>query len=388
MSYSKNQTLNEILKKIDLTKTQRERAKELYTNLCKSIEQKSGLKINFYSQGSFATKTAIRPFDNDKDKSYDVDVICEVQNLDKNISPEDLMNTFEVALKKGGYHNYKRWDKCFTVNYAENDDVDFSIDIIPAVSESRETISKIERETKRVDLVGTSIAIPDVSQKRIGWISNNPNGYKQWFREQTETYERNYSDMAGRSLVASIEELPEDSASNMMRNVIKILKRLRDVYFSRSRAEGKPSSIVITTIVARIANKYIFSSDEFTLLKQVVGELKQLEGFTKGKTIESSLDNGYRIAEIISLEGKTWSLKNPANGLDNILSSWNENSNAAKNFFKWVNDLDNMINNQGSMEMSDSLKRELLYNSFNLRDTNVTEAVYKVNPLKISPWSR
>ena len=50
MSYSKNQTLNEILKKIDLTKTQRERAKELYTNLCKSIEQKSGLKINFYSQ--------------------------------------------------------------------------------------------------------------------------------------------------------------------------------------------------------------------------------------------------------------------------------------------------------------------------------------------------
>ena len=99
-------------------------------------------------------------------------------------------------------------------------------------------------------------------------------------------------------------------------------------------------------------------------------------------------DNGYRIAEIISLEGKTWSLKNPANGLDNILSSWNENSNAAKNFFKWVNDLDNMINNQGSMEMSDSLKREMLYNSFNLRDTNVTEAVYKVNPLKISPWGR
>ncbi|MEK5189016.1 hypothetical protein MKX69_09645 [Enterococcus sp. FSL R5-0957] len=91
-------------------------------------------------------------------------------------------------------------------------------------------------------------------------------------------------------MVASIEELPEDSASNMMRNVIKILKRLRDVYFSRSRAEGKPSSIVITTIVARIANKYTFSSDEFTLLKQVVGELKQLEGFTKGKTIESSLD--------------------------------------------------------------------------------------------------
>ncbi|MFC7054790.1 hypothetical protein ACFQOY_02290 [Enterococcus alcedinis] len=87
MTYKQNEKLSKALEKIDLTNTQIERAKELYTNICNAIIKKSGLNISFYSQGSFATKTTVRPFENGKDKSYDVDVICEVQNLDKTIPP-------------------------------------------------------------------------------------------------------------------------------------------------------------------------------------------------------------------------------------------------------------------------------------------------------------
>lgn len=70
--------LKKILDKVDLTQTQRNRATELYTNVCNAIEEKSGLDISFYPQGSFATKTAIRPYKNGRDQAYDVDVICEV----------------------------------------------------------------------------------------------------------------------------------------------------------------------------------------------------------------------------------------------------------------------------------------------------------------------
>lgn len=50
---STKEQLQKILEKVDLTKTQRDRAIELYTNVCKIIEEKSGLDISFYAQGSF-----------------------------------------------------------------------------------------------------------------------------------------------------------------------------------------------------------------------------------------------------------------------------------------------------------------------------------------------
>ena len=43
--------LRKILEKIDLTKTQRDRAIEIYTNVCRAIEDKIGFTISFYPQG-------------------------------------------------------------------------------------------------------------------------------------------------------------------------------------------------------------------------------------------------------------------------------------------------------------------------------------------------
>lgn len=63
------------LEDIELTKTQRERAVTLYTHLCEGIQAR-GLNISFYPQGSFALKTAVRPFAKGKEQAYDVDVIC------------------------------------------------------------------------------------------------------------------------------------------------------------------------------------------------------------------------------------------------------------------------------------------------------------------------
>lgn len=52
--------LEKIVEKIDLTATQRQRAIDLYTHLCETIEGSVPFDINFYAQGSFATKTAVR----------------------------------------------------------------------------------------------------------------------------------------------------------------------------------------------------------------------------------------------------------------------------------------------------------------------------------------
>lgn len=386
MAYKKNEKIHEVLSKIDLTQTQRERAEELYTNICKAIIRTSGLDIRFYSQGSFATKTAVRPFKDGKDKSYDVDVICEVQNLDKSIAPSELMDIFENAIDSAGYYKYKRWEKCFTIEYAKIDDIEFTIDIIPSVNESSETIEKIKKETERIELVETSIAIPDVTPSYNKWISNNPLGYKLWFEDQTQAYEKKYTELRKGFFDSTIDELPEDVATNLMRNVIKILKRLRDVYFSRAGNQMAPSSIIITTVVAKLANKLTYAQDEFTLLKAVVSELQQLESFSRGKSIQESWNEGFRISEVISLDNGQWILKNPANGLDNILSSWNEEKQAARDFFYWVSDLRSLVENLDSENIEDIRKSEILYDSLDLNYSSIKSADFKVNAAKSSPW--
>ena len=386
MTYKQNEKLSKALEKIDLTNTQIERAKELYTNICNAIIKKSGLNISFYSQGSFATKTTVRPFENGKDKSYDVDVICEVQNLDKTIPPSTLMDIFEEAIDSAGYYNYTRWDKCFTVDYAKIDGIEFAIDIIPSVAESNDKLEEIKKETEHIELVNTSIAIPDVTDNHNQWISNNPIGYKSWFETQTQKYERKYLNFRKSIYESSIEELPEDNATNLMRNVIKILKRLRDVYFSRSKSQSSPSSIVITTLVAKLANRISYAEDEFSLLTSVIKELQQLERFNRGVSIQKSLDEGFIISNVIQFNDGYWILKNPANGFDNILSSWNENTSASQDFFNWVADLQELIDNQTSSTIEDVRKSEILYDSLSLNFSSIKPSDFNVNTSKASPW--
>ncbi|MGD1370347.1 hypothetical protein ACLIMR_15710, partial [Enterococcus faecium] len=55
------------------------------------------------------------------------------------------------------------------------------------------------------------------------------------------------------------------------------------------------------------------------------------------KTLSQSTEiTGYPISNIIKRDNGEWNMANPANGNDNILSSWNEDENRAKEFFKWV----------------------------------------------------
>lgn len=207
-----------------------DRATELYTNLCKTIEEKMGLNINFYPQGSFATKTAVRPYRNGKDQAYDVDVICEVDIPKDSILPNNLKDVFKNALNESRYStSMTEWDKCFTIEFKEKDGVEFSIDIIPSVPENMITKHELSSITEKSFLVETSIAIPNT--KTNTWLTNNPKGYIKWFEEEIAKFHKNYIvDRNMDGIFASIEDLPDDDSSNMLLDVIKVLKRTRDVF--------------------------------------------------------------------------------------------------------------------------------------------------------------
>lgn len=328
--------LKNILEKVDLTKTQVDRATELYTNLCKTIEEKMGLNINFYPQGSFATKTAVRPYRNGKDQAYDVDVICEVDIPKDSILPNNLKDVFKHALNESRYStSMTEWDKCFTIEFKEKDGVEFSIDIIPSVPENMITKHELSSITEKSFLVETSIAIPNT--KTNTWLTNNPKGYIKWFEEEIAKFHKNYIvDRNMDGIFASIEDLPDDDSSNMLLDVIKVLKRTRDVFYYRRSAEGKPASIIITTIVGKLASNLRPTSDVIDLFTQVIEQLQYLKEYPQKTLSQSTEITGYPISNIIKRDNGEWNMANPANGNDNILSSWNEDENRAKEFFKWV----------------------------------------------------
>lgn len=330
--------LKEILGKVDLTKTQRDRAIELYTNVCKSIEEKSGLEISFYAQGSFATKTAIRPYKNGKDRAYDVDVICEVNDLKESISPQTLKKHFRDALNNSRYSNsFKESDKCFTVEFNEQDGIDFSIDIIPSVPEDYETVQQLAMVTENPDLVKSSVAIPTTHDESYSWLTNNPRGYVTWFEKAIQEFHDRYlQEKRDTSYSASIEELPEDEFNNYLLNIIKILKRTRDVFYSRRNSDNKPASIIITTVIGKLAKYLIPTSNELDLLRQVITQLQQLQTYPITNFSKRMDATGYAISDIITRDMGQWVLNNPANGRDNILNSWNEEETKAKDFFVWI----------------------------------------------------
>lgn len=385
----KNEQLQTILEKVDLTKTQRDRAIEIYTNVCKSIEEKSGLEISFYAQGSFATKTAIRPYKNGRDRAYDVDVICEVNVTKESISPKILKSYFREALENSRYsENFVEWDKCFTIKFKEQDGVDFSIDIIPSVPEDYETLQKLTSITENPHLVKSSVAIPNSLNESDSWLTNNPKGYVIWFENEIQQFHnRSLLEKRDTSFSASIEELPEDEFNNNLLNIVKILKRTRDVFYYRRNSENKPSSIIITTIIGKLAKNLRPTSNELDLLMQVIKQLQQVKSYPNNSLSKRMEHTGYAISDIITRDMGQWILNNPANGNDNILSSWNENEAKAKDFFIWIDDLqDTFLTLVENSNEEKSLTE--IYSAFaiTLPTSNIKKKQFSVTSSSTKPW--
>lgn len=383
--------LEKILERVDLTKTQRDRAIELYTNVCKSIEEKTKLGITFYPQGSFATKSAIRPYKNGRDQAYDVDVICEVNMSKELIEPKELKKRFRDALENSRYSKiFVEWDKCFTIEFKEQDGVDFSIDIIPSVPEDYQMIQLLSEITENSYLVGSSVAIPDTSKNDNVWITNNPKGYVKWFEDEIQQFHKRY--LLGKrdaKFSASIEELPEDETNNALLNVIKILKRTRDVFYYRRKSDNKPSSIIITTIVGKLSQNLQPTPNELDLLLQVVRQLQQIKSYRSNELSKRMPITGYAISDIITRDMGEWLMTNPANGKDNLLNSWNEDEVKVKDFFAWV---DNLQNTFSTMIENNDGERSVIefYDAFavNLPKANMDKKTFSVTSTSSKPWRK
>lgn len=344
------------IRTLDISPSQFKLAKERYEKVAAHLVT-DGFDCDIYPQGSIALGTVVRPYRDDREQSFDIDMICQL-NLEKSqTSPRkireeigDSLSTHAAGMKTPMTID----DRCFTLNYAETAGLEFKLDIVPAVPESHSVIASIIAQGVDYEQAKMAIAIieaqPDCHEDK--WIPSNPAGYRAWFEGINEPFrimaheqERKRIFEESRAIYASVQEVPSQLERSVLQRTIQILKRHRDVYYGRAKqAKYRPASAVITTLAAQAATQVPAHCSLLQCLQHVVGVIVRSEELL-AKTPQELMVT--RQATLLLKRSSKWELRNPANPADNLTDSWD--SNTAQWFFKWLRAVERDFLNLGNL---------------------------------------
>lgn len=330
--------------KLDISPTMHKDAVEKYKNISDFLNSK-GINADFYPQGSFALGTVVRPYRSEKEGNFDLDAICQIRLEKHQTTPEEIKTMVENAFENDGTYKDKLevFDQCCTINYAESNNISFSIDIVSAVDEDLCTKQRLSDKSQNPEYIGTAIAISSKENGEYEWGTNNPKGFKKWFDEINILFleanpleSRESLFKSHKHIFASVEDIPLDLERTALQRVIQIFKRHRDVYFGKSddKKALKPHSGIINVLVSMIASGTSPDLDVFDLLGFVVDELNIYSRYQI--LSESEFRQTYSNKSIIRRTKGAWILENPVNPEDNLVDSWNVEPKKAQEFFAWL----------------------------------------------------
>jgi len=311
-----------------------------------------------YLQGSFKLGTEIRPFKDSKDSDYDIDLVCRLGHMKQYTQANIIKKQVGDRIKSNGTYSRMLDDegkRCWTLNYAEEDNIGFHMDVLPAVNEQGG--------------VGHTHSIAATNKNQDGsytWTTSNPKGFSEWFYQRNgEAFElakvsqKQQIFNNQRQLFNSIDDVPNIHVKTPLQRAIQILKRHRDIKFSQSDIElCKPISMVITVLSARCYRNEntIFDtlSNLITLLEKQATQLNNDFVF-----------NDYFSRETYNLITRksdgSWLIQNPANPEENFADRWHEDDHArAKAFFQWVSWLREDFINIDAFVESDRFIKDLV----------------------------
>ncbi len=316
-------------------------------NAVATFLQEQGIESDIYPQGSYSLGTVVRPYKESEDAAYDLDAVCEIKINKSDTTAEEIKKMVGDALKSDGTYRkmlQEEWDKCWTLEYADVNGIGFSVDIVPAVAEE-DIVLKNNLETEGVDFTvyDSQIAITHRDGERYTWKTSNPKAYQNWFKKLNERFvkaerQRLAKRRDGRLYVlneATVEKIPETQERSALQRVIQIVKYHADVYYTKGNIkEYKSASVIVTTLIALLAQEADPSLEVFPLLSYIVGEL-EIYGENLSLT-ESAFAKRYENKNVIRRIGGQWVLRNPLNPSENLVDSWNQEPRKAQYFFQWI----------------------------------------------------
>ncbi len=348
--------LKHLAESLDISPTDYERAVRSYKAVGECLQ--NGHEKGFYdgcdeepavySQGSINLGTIVRPIRDGKEADFDVDLVCELQALKERSVPAQIKNQVGLCLKDHAIYKDKlepEGKRCWTLTYAESAGIGFHMDVLPCVPCPEDDHS---------DYPGAvSLTNKNKDRKTYDWSAGSPKGYGAWFRDKNSTFE----DFATRQKemlfefcqkhegvlmkCASIEDIPDQLVRTPLQRAIQLMKRHRDIHFSKN-PKYKPISIIITTLAAHL---YRGEQDVYAALSGIVKRMVMHQDFLQNRY--ASIDESVAPLKLITRdeEGK-WVIANPVNEGENFAERWHEDGNArAKAFFEWAHKLAQDIEN-------------------------------------------
>lgn len=334
-----------IISSLDISPTMYRNAVEKYQAITKFLTD-YGIEADMYPQGSFAFGTVVRPNAKDPSANYDLDFICQVSGNRSIITPDNLRQRIETALRSSNLYGgmLKVYKECFTIEYADINGVGFTIDIVPATDETSDTKKRLAGKSKEAELVESAIAIPRYnSEGNYTWLTNNPKGFRAWFENKNKPYlaasrdtYRKHLFETNQAVFASVEEIPNELDRSALQRVIQILKRHRDIYYAKFKDGDalKPISAIINAVTTQLASQCNPDCSVFALLEYVLNELGI---YAQQQTLTAKyFTQIYGSRNVFSRPDGNWYISNPANPEDNLADKWNQDERIPIYFFRWI----------------------------------------------------
>lgn len=281
---NKDSDILKSLSDLDLSPTMEKNARDKYGALCKYLSEQ-GLESDFQPQGSFLIGTTIKPYRDGKNQDYDLDVLAVLKRNKDETSAERVKNDVGDLIKESRKYadKLKKEDRnCWTLKYAEvSNGIGFSLDVVPAVDEIDDIKNEIIVSGVDISKVEKTVAITD-EKDSYEWLSSNPLGFGDWFLDNSNMHLT--SDMKAeqykslpfdiRMAFASVEEIPTYYYRSNLQRAVQFIKRHRDIYYDRRNLrDDKPSSILISALVADcVKDKCFLSVSE--IIKAFVDDYK------------------------------------------------------------------------------------------------------------------
>jgi hypothetical protein len=284
--------LQNICKKIQLTKTQYKLAEERYRAVADWLSKESSsirnVKIDIYPQGSLRIGTTVKPINQEE---FDLDLVCQMHIDYTQYKPEFILSTVSNRLEEN--EAYKKImtveSRCIRLNYSN----DFHLDIVPACPADLNNLNN------------TGVFIPDIDKAK--WRYTDPKGYAEWFDKQKALYIELVE-------ARNIEQLPPDWDNERkapLQYCIQLMKRYRDIAFENEDEKIKPKSIVISTLAAMSYKHETSITDSLTAIFAY-------------------------IVDMIEVANPRLIVKNPINSKEDITEAWDKNRIAYNAFCEWI----------------------------------------------------
>jgi len=289
---TRNRIIEEAARSIDIPDSAHEKAEARYKDLSEWFSRKEAhcyaFNPHIYSQGSFRLGTVIRPVDDDGE--YDLDMGCRLrmgvtkkthtQQQLKDLVGADLE---EYRVARGIQKKREEKPRCWRLEYA--DKLKFHLDTVPSIPETSDRRQLIQEAIVRTGAqAGLAARVANltgaITDNRVrnykiihdDWLLSNSEGFAIWFESRMRQARALMESLALQAKAAKVDELPAYRWKSPLQRCVQLLKRHRDVFFAADQ-DGKPASIIITTLAARAYKGEVEIADALETILTTMGAL-------------------------------------------------------------------------------------------------------------------